>query len=62
MKYNKEELIELWKQEVLSQSSHHDLQECDWHSLCMGWAIAKGLDLSETYGFANFIRYKTALG
>ena len=31
----------------------------DWYSLCLGWALAKGLTPTEAHEFASHIRYNT---
>jgi len=33
-----------------------------WHSLTLGWAIAKGLSPDNARIFASYIRYQTNLG
>ena len=31
----------------------------DWYSLCLGWALGKGLNPKEAHEFASHIRYNT---
>jgi hypothetical protein len=37
------------------------LDEADFHSLTIGWAMARGLNPSDAFDFANHIRYHTDL-
>lgn len=34
----------------------------DWYSLCVGWALGKGLNPVEAHEFAQHIRYNTNMG
>lgn len=38
------------------------LDESDFHSLTIGWAMAQGLNPTDAFDFANHIRYHTDLG
>jgi hypothetical protein len=66
MKFNeltKPELVRMFKAECSDRSDNVDPQgEHDWHSLTVGWAIAKGVDPEDALRFASHIRYCTNLG
>ncbi len=58
-----QELIELFKTECHDRASQVDPDNShDWHSLTLGWAIAKGLSPDDAHDFARYIRYDTELG
>lgn len=38
------------------------LDETHWHGLTIGFAMAHGLNASQAYRFATFIRYDTDMG
>lgn len=58
-----EHLIPIFKAEVHDKAAEVDPNdEHDWHSLTLGWAIAKGLSPSDADAFALHIRYNTELG
>jgi len=60
---NKNRLKNEFKIECSDRSEEVDPEsEEDWHSLTLGWAIAKGLSPDDASTFANFIRYHTNLG
>lgn len=52
-----------WKEEVFDRNAEVDPgKEQDWFSLCLGWALGKGMSLDEAHNFAIHIRYHTNLG
>lgn len=56
-------LVKQWKEEVSDRAKEVDPNNKeDWYSLCLGWAIGKGLTPDDAYAFATYIRYKTNLG
>jgi hypothetical protein len=58
-----ESFILQFRVEIYDRISEIDSwQEMDWHSLTVGWAIARGMKGDEAYDFATFIRYKTIMG
>lgn len=38
------------------------LNETDFHALTIGWGMAQGLNPSDAFGLATFIRYNTPYG
>lgn len=49
----KVEVIELEKE--IDQGGMNGSE--DWYSLCLGWALGKGLNVEEAHVFARYIRY-----
>jgi hypothetical protein len=55
-------LLDLFKAEVSDRSNQVDPEDMeDWHSLVLGWAIAKGMDPEKAREFATYVRYSTDL-
>lgn len=56
-------LYDLFESECAKRSDDLDGDDglC-WHSMAVGWAIAKGLDPEEAWDFSGYIRYWTNLG
>ncbi len=55
-------LLEQFKVEVHDRAKYVDPDsEEDWHSLTLGWAIAKGLKPRTAREFATTVRYNTDL-
>ena len=51
---NTQELNELWKYETSDKATLVDpYNEHDWKSLCLGWAIAKGLSIEDAQKFVR---------
>jgi hypothetical protein len=38
------------------------LDESCFHSLTIGWALAKGLTLDDSYDYVTYVRYHTDMG
>lgn len=56
-------LVAKFKVEIDSRAFDVDpLGEEDWHSLAVGWGIAKGLTPNDARDFAFYIRHETDLG
>ena len=56
-------LVDQFKVEVSDIAKQVDPEEEeDWHSLTLGWAIAKGLTPRVARTFATTVRYHTDLG
>lgn len=52
-----------FKEQVSDRAKEIDPDnEHDWHSLTIGWALAKGYLPDPAYRFATHIRYHTNLG
>lgn len=52
-----------FKMEVSDRAKEVDPeQKQNWHSLTLGWALAKGLSPEESYEFSTAVRYKSNLG
>jgi ribosome-associated toxin RatA of RatAB toxin-antitoxin module len=65
MTYDKAQLTEQFKAEVHDKiigDIEDEFMEEDFHSLSLGWAIAKGLSFEDAFDFASYIRYDTNLG
>lgn len=57
-----EHFIPHFKREVSDRAKAIDPNgEWDWHSITIGWAIAKGMTPNDAIEFAIFIRYHTNL-
>lgn len=57
-----ETLARQFKLEITDRASDVDpSSEHDWHSLSLGWAIAKGLPIDRAHSFATELRYGTEL-
>jgi hypothetical protein len=57
-----EENLELFRREVTENADKIDpYDDNDWHSLVLGWAIAKGMSPEEARKFANYVSYETDL-
>lgn len=55
-------MLEQFKKEVSDHATEVDPEsEEDWHSLTIGWAIAKGLSPRNARTFAGHVRYNTDL-
>jgi hypothetical protein len=62
LKIELQPFIPLFKKEVTKRARAIDpSDEHQWHSLTVGWAIAKGMTPADAYYFATFIRYHTDL-
>lgn len=64
MTYDKAQLTEQFKTEVHDKvlESEDEFQHEDFHSLTLGWAIAKSLSVQDAFDFASYIKYYTNLG
>ncbi len=62
-----QELIDLFSTQVSCFFTDPDsedtllYEETDFHSLTCGWAMAQGMNPSDAYNFATYIRYNTDL-
>jgi hypothetical protein len=56
------QLVPSFKKNVSDKSGQIDSNnEQDWYSLTLGWALGKGLSVSDAHDFARFIRYHSNL-
>jgi hypothetical protein len=56
-------LAHVFQHEIAERAKEVDPEnQHDWHSLTIGWAIAKGLRPNDALEFATHIRYATNLG
>lgn len=61
-KKEKKRLEALFGQEVQPHAKVIDPgDEEDWHSLTIGWALAKGVPPKDAVEFATYLRYETDL-
>lgn len=62
-----QELIDLFSTQVSRFFTDPDsedtllYEETDFHGLTCGWAMAQGMNPSDAYDFATYIRYNTDL-
>lgn len=55
--------IAVWRAAIYNRSKEIDPNKVeDWHSLCLGFFLGRGLTLGLSSELANFIRYHTELG
>lgn len=65
MKPRYPELVEKFRKEVSQyfddETSEDTLlyEESDFHSITAGWAMAQGMNPSDAYEFASYVRYET---